>query len=197
MIDILKTLFVLFGYLIIGPLGGYFISQDRRLQDFVCILFIFTLGLHIDNTVLMVDSIEWYRGVTKGYEFSIMEVLAISLIFASVFDPKKKFIFLPMGTIPWFIYIVLSSVSVFSAIEVSYVFMNILKFTKIWIIVYAIANYVRGRNEVQTIITGLCIMILYQFFWGEIWSSQQGGKLKGNLGHSNSPGLPPKFFKIP
>lgn len=163
MIDFIKLLVVGFGYGVIAPVAGYFVARERYLQDFICIMLMFMLGLHIDTTVLMVDSIEWYRGVTKGYEFSVMEVLAITLIFSCLFDPKRKFVFLPLGTIPWFIYVFFSSLSVFQAIEVSYVFMNILKFAKVWLIVYAIANYVRSRREVQVILIGLSIMLIYEF----------------------------------
>jgi len=162
--DFIKILLIAIGYCVVAPIGGFFVAQERYLKDFVCILLIFCLSLHVDTTVLMVDSIEWYRGVTKGYEFSIMEMLAITLIFATIFDPKTKFVFLPLGTLPWFLYVFASSLSVFQAIEVSYVFMNILKFAKIWLVVYAIANYVRSRHEVQTVLVGLCTMLIYQFF---------------------------------
>lgn len=163
MLDVIKLLFVTFGYVVIGPLGGYFVSRDQRLQDFLCFVLIFLMGLHIDTTVLMVGSVEWYRGVTKGFEFTMMEVVAISMIFASIFDPKKRFVFLPLGTIPWYVYVFASSLSVLSAIDVNYVFMNILKFAKAWIIVYAIANYVRDRRQLVVILNSLCIMLLYQF----------------------------------
>lgn len=165
MIDIIKLIVIFFGYAVLAPVAGFMISKDQKMQDIACIFLIFLLGLHIDTTVLMVNSVEWYRGVTKGYEFTMMEVVAICMIFAAVFDPKKRFVFLPMGTIPWFVYIFFSSLSVFTAIEIDYVFMNILKFAKAWLIVYALANYIRDRKNLETIIVGLCIMILYQFIF--------------------------------
>jgi hypothetical protein len=41
--------------------------------------------------------------------------------------------------------------------------MSILKYAKVWVIVYAIVNYVRNRREVHMIMTGISIMLIYQF----------------------------------
>jgi hypothetical protein len=127
------------------------------------VLLMFLFGLHINTTVLMLDSIEWYRGVTKGYEFTMMEVLSISLIFATVFRGKRKFVWLPKGTLLWFLYVGASSLSLFSAMDTNYVLMGILKHAKVWLIVYAIANYVRSRREVHIVLTGISAMLIYQF----------------------------------
>lgn len=133
------------------------------MQDVAMGLLMFLLGLHIDTTVLVLNSIEWYRGVTKGYEFSMMEILSVSLIFATIFNSKKKLVVLPMGTLLWILYIAASSLSLFTAIESSYVLMSISKHAKVWLIVYAVANYVRSRREVHVILTGISIMLMYQF----------------------------------
>lgn len=163
MVDVIKAIILAGGYFIIGPIGGLILSKDRRMEDFAALLLMFLLGLHIDTTVLMLGSIDWYRGATKGFEFTMMEVLSVSLIFASVFNGERKFVWLPMGTLLWFLYIAASSLSIFSALEVSYVLMSIVKHAKVWLMVYAIANYVRTRREVQIILTGLSIMLIYQF----------------------------------
>jgi hypothetical protein len=163
MVDLIKAIILFGGYFVIAPIGGLILSKDRRMEDFAMGLLMFLLGLHIDTTVLMLNSIEWYRGVTKGYEFTMMEMLSISLIFATLFNSKRKFIWLPMGTVLWFLYVGASSLSIFSALEVNYVMMSILKHAKVWLIVYAIGNYVRSRREVHVVLTGISVMLIYQF----------------------------------
>ncbi|WPJ96813.1 O-antigen ligase family protein [Coraliomargarita algicola] len=164
MIDIIKAIIIAGGYFVVAPIAGFILSKDRRLEDLAMYVLLFLLGLKIDTTVLMLGSIEWYRGVTKGYEFTMMEVVAIGLIFASFFNAKRKFIWLPAGTILWFMYVAASSLSLISALEVNYVFMSLLKHVKAWLIVYALANYVRSRREVHVVLTGISIMLIYQFF---------------------------------
>lgn len=164
MVDLIKAFVLANGYFIIGPIGGLIISKDRRMEDFAVCVLMFLLGLHINTTVLMLGSIEWYRGVTKGYEFTMMEILSVSLIFSTIFNSKRNFILFPLGTILWFLYIGASSLSIFSALNINYVFMSILKHMKVWLIVWAIVNYVRSRREVHIVLTGLSIMLIYQFF---------------------------------
>jgi hypothetical protein len=163
MLELIKVIILVSGYFVIGPVGGLILSKDRRMEDFAVVLLMFLFGLHINTTVLMLDSIEWYRGVTKGYEFTMMEVLSISLIFATAFHGKRKFVWLPKGTLLWFLYVGASSLSLFSAIDTNYVLMSILKHAKVWLIVYAIANYVRSRREVHVVLTGISAMLIYQF----------------------------------
>jgi len=163
-IDIIKGLVLFFGYCIAAPIGGFILSKDRRMEDFGILLLMFLLGLHINTTVLMLGSIEWYRGVTKGFEFTMMEMLSISIIFATLFNSQRKFILLPTGTLLWFLYVGASTLSILSALNISYVLMSVVKHVKVWLIVYAIANYVRSRREVHIVLTGLSVMLIYQFF---------------------------------
>ncbi|MGB0745140.1 MAG: hypothetical protein ACPGSB_11510, partial [Opitutales bacterium] len=163
MVDLIKGFVLVNGYLVIGPIGGYILAKDRRMEDFAVYFLMFMLGLHIDTTVLMLGSIEWYRGVTKGYEFTMMEILSVSILFSTAFHSERKFIILPLGTLLWFLYIAASSLSIFSALNTNYVFMSILKHAKAWLIVWAICNYVRTRREVHIILTGISIMLIYQF----------------------------------
>ena len=163
-VDLIKGFVLANGYFIAGPIGGLILSKDRRMEDFAVCVLMFLLGLHIDTTVLMLGSIEWYRGVTKGYEFTMMEILSVSIIFSTIFNSKRKFILLPFGTILWFLYIGASTLSIISALNLNYVFMSILKHAKVWLIVLAIGNYVRTRREVHVVLTGISVMLIYQFF---------------------------------
>ncbi|MGK0176251.1 MAG: hypothetical protein ACI91V_000110 [Lentimonas sp.] len=163
MIDIIKGIILASGYFVIAPIGGFFLSKDRRREDFTVYMLMFLLGMHIDITVLMIGSIEWYRGVTKGYEFTMMEIVSVSLIFATLFNSKRKLIPLPLGTLLWFLYVGASSLSIISALNLNYAFMSILKHAKVWLIVLAIGNYVRTRREVHVVLTGLSVMLIYQF----------------------------------
>lgn len=163
MLDLIKAFILANSYFVIAPIAGYILSKDRRLEDITMAAMMFLLGLHINTTVLVIHSIEWYRGVTKGYEFTMMEVLAVALIFASLFKAKRPFIWLPLGTLLWLLYLCASSLSIFTAINTSYVLMSLLKHAKVWLIVYAVVNYTRTRREVQIILTSLSVMLFYQF----------------------------------
>jgi len=150
-------------YLGIGPVWGFIISLDRRLEVATIFGFIFLLGLHIDTTVLMAGSIEWYRGVTKGYEISLIDTAAISLLTCGLVAKDRKFIWLPAGTLVWAFYVFACSLSLISALNVNYVLMSILKFSKCWILVYAVCNSIRNEKDIQVYLDAIVLMIGYQF----------------------------------
>lgn len=162
MADLIKLSVCLFAYCIMAPVWGYIIANNRQLEKATIFGLIFVLGLHIDTTVIMVGSIEWYRGVTKGYEFNLMEVIAVSLLTAAILDPTRKFRWFPPGTFIWLVYVICCSMSIFSAFELNYVLMSILKFSKCWIIVYAVCNSIRSSNDLKLYLDAIVVMIVYQ-----------------------------------
>lgn len=165
MMDVIKVLVGL-GFYSGAMLAGLFLlPRYRWMEDGAAILLIVLLGLHIDRTIFMVQSIEWYRGATKGYEFSLMNTMAIALIFASVAKPGVRFRWLPMLSVLWFLYVGASSLSWFTAIQRDYVLMSIFKFAKAWLIALGIANYVRSAREVRMLLLALSILIVHQFYF--------------------------------
>jgi len=164
MMDLVKATIGLVLYFGIGPVWGYLISLDRRLEVATIFAFIFLLGLHIDTTVLMVGSIEWYRGVTKGYEISLIDTAAISLLVCGLFAKDRSFVWLPAGTLLWAFYVFACSLSLISALNVNYVLMSILKFSKCWLLVYAVCNSIRNEKDIEVYLDAIVLMIAYQFF---------------------------------
>ena len=162
MMDLVKLVVAGGTYLVLAPLWGFVISRHRNLEVATVSVMVFSIGLHIDSTVIMAGSIEWYRGVTKGYEFNIMEALAISLVACALLDPRRRFRWLPQGTLLWILYVLLCSLSLFSALNVNYVLMSIFKFSKCWIIVYAVCNSIRDEDDLKMYLDAFVILIVYQ-----------------------------------
>lgn len=162
--DTIKLFVAFFSYFVIAPAAAIVVARSQRLLDLSVFVLIFCLGLHIDQTVIMVGSIEWYRGVTKGFEFNVMSVMAILIIVATAANPKTPLRLLPTGTLAWCAYVGSSALSLLSALNASYVFMSILKFGQAWLIAFAIANYVRSTRQIHTVLSSLAILIFYQFF---------------------------------
>lgn len=163
MMDVVKIALALVAYLGVGPVWGLIIARDRRLEKATIIAFIFLMGLHIDTTVIMAGSIEWYRGVTKGYEFSMIDVAAISLLVCALASPGRKVALLPAGSLPWMFYVFACSLSILSALELNYVFMSIWKFSKCWLLAVAVCNSIREEEDFNVYLDAIVIMILYQF----------------------------------
>ena len=168
MMDFIKLAMAVIGYGIAGPLAGLLIRSHPRLIDIVAFGLVFLTGLHIDTTIIAAGSIDWYRGIAKGYEFTMMEVAAIVLIFATIGGKGNLSVFralLSPTALLWYFYIFCSLISLISAFDLSYVIMAFVKFSKAWLIGLAIWSYSKSDREIHVVLSAISVMILYQFFW--------------------------------
>ena len=100
--DFIKAIILLAAYLGMGPVLGSMIAGKRHLERGIFCLMVFMTAWQPSKITLMVDSIEKYRGHTKGFEGSFIEVLAVALIFAARKTNERRpvpgFRLLPPGT---------------------------------------------------------------------------------------------------
>ena len=114
MSDWIKAPIILLGYLLGGPLLGMAIRGSRRMQEFIFFLMVFMTSWHINKFTLMLHSVETYRGHTKGFEFSLIEILAIGLITASILNRDsrdREWRWVPPGTFLYLLYVGVSALS--------------------------------------------------------------------------------------
>ena len=86
--DLFKILLALVLYGGFGPLLGVMMASQRAWQRALFGFMIFMPTLQPGRFTLMIGSVEKYRGHTKGYEVSLIEVFAIALIIAVAQSPR-------------------------------------------------------------------------------------------------------------
>ena len=82
--DVLKILIAILLYGGFAPLFGAWLTSRRVAQRVVFALMILMTGWKPGHFTFMMGSIETYRGHAKGFEVSLIEVLALALIVAVV-----------------------------------------------------------------------------------------------------------------
>lgn len=113
-----------------GPALGV-ITKDRDLIRRIALGFMaWWIVRPPSDFALMLNSIEWYRGHTKGFEFNYLEAIAIGLALNALLEKREDFKWLPPALAFWLLWVVVSCFSVVKAIEPSYVFMPAFKFAK-------------------------------------------------------------------
>lgn len=163
MSDFIKGPVLIFGYLVVGPMIGIFLQQMPQLKKWVFALMIFMTSWHINKITMMLGSVAWYRGHTKGFEFSSIEILSIALIVAcygSVKDKPKTTI--PPGVIIWLLYCAVSWLSIFAAPNATYVLMAGWKFTKCILIMIAAYAYVKEEKDVAWMLKSFVVALAVQ-----------------------------------
>ena len=164
------------------------LSFSRRARE---VAFFLLVGGMVFATRLDINfaSLEWYRGTTRGFEFSFVDVLSISLVLSSILFPlpgHRRF-FWPASlgfVLLYFFYccfsVATSDPKIFGLFELSKVLRALMCFL-------AGALYVQSEREVRIMLFGLACALFYEGVLGFKQRYADGMyRVEGTLDHSNS-----------
>lgn len=148
--DLIKLLVAMLLYGGLAPLLGAWLAPRRVWQRAVFALMLVMTALRPGNFMMMLGSIETYRGHTKGYEVSLIEVLALALIFAvrrapAAVGQRGR----SSGVGFYLLWCGLSLASMIGALEPTYALMAASRFLKGALIFAAAALYVRDEEDLR------------------------------------------------
>ena len=188
--DIVKTLIkilvIAFVYLGIGPLLGYYLRGKDFARRVTLGFMAWWLVRPPSDFTLMLDSIETYRGHSRGFEFNFIEAIAIGLALAALLEKRKDFRFLPPGLWAWLLFVGVGLLSVPGAIEPTYALMPAFKFVKMGFIFVGVFSALRDERDVKAMMRGFAIALILQMvicLWGR--SVQGGFRVTGWFEHQN------------
>jgi hypothetical protein len=161
-LDYLKLGLGLIGYCGIAPLLGWLVCDSRRLQRWLFGLLVFMTSWHINKLTLMVHSIEEYRGATKGFEISLLDVVAGALLFAVTLRPDRTRRWLPPGTLLYLFYVAMSYVSIFAAPRPLYVNMAAWRFLEQVVVFVAAFDYLRDEEDLRMLLRAVAFTLCFQ-----------------------------------
>lgn len=159
---ILKLVLIAVFYLGVAPgLGFYLKGRDtarRVLLGFMAWWLVRPPG----DFTLMLDSIEKYRGHTKGFEFNWLEALALALSLSAFLEKRRDFRWMPPGLWVWLVWVAASCLSVVGAINPHYVWMPAFKFLKMSLLFAGVFHAIHDERDVRAIMRGFSIALILQ-----------------------------------
>lgn len=164
MSDFIKLPLILIAYAIVAPLLGGWLAGKRPWQRFVLGLMVFMTSWHINKLTLMLMSVETYRGHTKGFEGSIIQVLALALLWARRREVPAEFRWLPSAAGLWVLQCVLCSLSLFGAPDHVFVLMAAWRFTSAVVILAAAYHLVRDAEDLRLLLRAVTFTLVVQTF---------------------------------
>jgi O-antigen ligase/polysaccharide polymerase Wzy-like membrane protein len=136
---------------------------STRIRDLFFLMLV-SLSPLIERLDINYVSREWYRGTSRGFEISILDILAVSLLIGSILAPRRgesrgfwpaSFGFMLL----YFAYacfnVAVSEPRLFSLFELFRMFRGLL-------LVLGVAFYVRSERELRLFILGIAILICYE-----------------------------------
>ena len=147
--DLLKAAVILPGYLVVAPVLGWLLSRNRLLERAALALLVFMPSWVPGKLTLMLDSVEFYRGHTKGFEASLIEIVAVALIVSAALRRERGFRWLPPGVWLYLAWCALSCLSIFGATNKTYTLMAAVKFTKVVLVFIGAFQALRDEEDLR------------------------------------------------
>lgn len=160
--EIIKFIFVALLYGAVAPgLGAYF-AKNRTAERIALAIMVSMPSWIPGKLTLMINSVELYRGHTKGFEFSIIVATGIALTMAAYFRKTPGARILPPGFKLYLGYCAVASISILAAANKMYTLMAMWKFTTAVMIFVGSYNAFRDAKDLRWVIRALCWTLVVQ-----------------------------------
>jgi len=196
--DWIKAPVILIGYMVMAPMLGLLIGSRPDVRRWILGLMIFITSWHINKMTLMLDSIDTYRGLVRGFEFSWMDILSIALIVSLRSDRTRPALGWPCGAGLYLLYCALSSVSIIHALNPLYATMAAVKFTKATLIFVAVYWSVREERDLRFILRAIGFTLMIQALVAlQMKYVQHIYQVRGWFEHQNAMAMWAYLFGLP
>lgn len=159
---IIKVLVIAFVYLGLGPMLGYYLNGKDRARRIVLGFMAWWLVRPPSDFTLMLDSVDFYRGHTKGFEFNFIEAIAIGLALAAILEKRRDFKWLPPALWLWFLWVFVSLFSIITADNLVYALMPAFKFAKMGIVFVGVFSAIHDERDVNAVMKGFATALIMQ-----------------------------------
>jgi hypothetical protein len=160
--DFVKAAIIFPAYLVVAPMLGWFLSRNRMLERATLGLLVTMPSWFPGKLTLMLGSVEFYRGHTKGFEASLIEIVAVALIASSFFRRDGTFRWFPPGTWLYLLWCFLCCLSLVSAYNKTYVLMAAVKFTMVVLIFMGAFHALRDDDDLRVVCYSLTFSLVLQ-----------------------------------
>lgn len=148
---------------IFGGIAATLVSQRARDLVFLGIIILAPLTQNYDVNFVSRD---WYRGTVRGFEFSLVDILSISLLVSSVLLPRqgqKRLYWMP-GFSWLLLLLVYAAFNVAVSSPRLWGLFELSKMMRGLVIFAAVALYLRSEREMRLLILAWALMVFYQGF---------------------------------
>jgi O-Antigen ligase len=136
---------------------------SRRVRDvfFVALVFLSPMIERVDVNFV---SREWYRGTSRGFEFSILDIMSISLLVSAVLFPRRGESrgYWPASLGLMLLFFLYACGNVAACDPKLFGLFELFKMLRGIILVLAVAFYVRGERELRLLIFSLAALVCFQ-----------------------------------
>jgi len=189
-VETFKFVLIMLGYLLMAPALGTVIAFRDSLRRPALGLMLLLTAVPPGWFTLTAWSQDWYRGHARGYQGSIIEIIALGLIIAAVLRRRKELRIAIIPGVAWWFYCSLCLISFINAFDSSFAHMAAFKYFKLGLIPLAVCASVLNKSDILWLLHAMAAGLVLNLF-AAIW--QRYGlhyyRVNAWFEHSNSMGM--------
>jgi hypothetical protein len=156
----------IFGFTVIPAsmvAGSLMACLSQRVRDLFFVLLVF-LGPMIERLDINFVSREWYRGTSRGFEVSVLDILALSLLVSAVLRPRQgeSRVYWPASLFPMLLLFFYACFNVAVNDPRLFGYFELFKMTRGLVLVLAVAFYLRSERELRLLVFSLAALVCYE-----------------------------------
>lgn len=160
------TVKMLFGLTVVPAAflaGSLLACLGQRIRDFFFVLLVF-LAPMIERLDVNFVSHEWYRGTSRGFEVSVLDILAMSLLASAVLRPRpgEARAYWPAGLGAMLLFFAYACFNVAIAEPQIFGCFGLFEMIRGLIVALAVAFYLRSRRELTLYLATLGALVCYE-----------------------------------
>lgn len=175
-----------FAFLVVGtPLLAMVLSRSARLRNAVIPLLVFLTVKTVDINFV---SMEFYRGTAKGFEVSLIDILALGML-GALWLRRQQFKLTPWppGSTVFWLYFAFSALSVVNAGEPLFVAFELFKMVRMYLLFWVVSHWIQNPRQLQWFLRAVALVMLYIFYEMLNQKYRMGmWQAKGPFPHQNS-----------
>ncbi len=164
MVILIEFKFVVFFLcLFVGvPVGVVLASRFKMIERFLYFMCVF-FTVRMNETINFISR-EFYRGTSRGFEITLVDLLVLTLFGYLVLNKKlKDFIIFPKGFLLYSIFLFLSVCSCFNSDNYLYSSFEVLKLIRMGFFFWVMCNYIDTEEKLQGMILNILLALSYIF----------------------------------
>jgi hypothetical protein len=131
-----------------------------------------------------------YRGVDRGFGVTLPDLFFLGFFLFMLFGGlRRRIVWLPFNSLPWFLLIAISCVSLVGSLEPFYGTFTIHKMIRCWVLYVVVVNVVRDRRDVMVVLIALAAAVCFQAFvvvWDKYITARVVSRSVGTFRHPNT-----------
>lgn len=131
-----------------------------------------------------------YRGVDRGFGVTLPDLFFFGFfLFLVSGGAKRRLNWLPFNSIPWFLLVLVSILSLVGSLSPMLGLFTIHKFIRCWILYFVTVNVIQTRDDLKIVLTALASAVIFQgavVFWDKYITGSVVVRSIGSFRHPNT-----------